>query len=180
MTVTPVERTAEERGGVTRHAYPTAAMAGDYLRAAAGLVPAGALLVSVPVETFGGVVLTGFAALFGLFGVRTMLRHASSIELDPTELRLSGVQRRVITWSALDRMKLAYYSTRRDRRAGWMQLELRAGGATVRLDSRIEGFDAVVRRAAAAANARGLELNPATVSNLQALGIRVSENGAER
>ena len=45
-------------------------------------------------------------------------------------------------------MKLAYYSTRRDRKSGWMQLELGAGGARVRLDSRIAGFDRLVRRAA--------------------------------
>ncbi|TMJ62705.1 MAG: hypothetical protein E6G81_01310 [Alphaproteobacteria bacterium] len=56
-----------------------------------------------------------------------------------------------------------------------MQLDLGAGGAKVRLDSRIEGFDQVVRRAAAVASARGLALNEATWANLQALGIYVPE-----
>ncbi len=51
-------------------------------------------------------------------------------------------------------MKLAYYSTRRDRRDGWMQLELRAGASTIRLDSRIDGFAELVERAALAAAAR--------------------------
>jgi hypothetical protein len=72
-------------------------------------------------------------------------------------------------------MRLAYYSTRRDRRSGWMQLELGAGGARVRLDSRIEGFDQVVRHAAAVAAAHGLALNEATFANLEALGIRLPE-----
>ena len=38
------------------------------------------------------------------------------------------------------------------------------------LDSRIDGFDQVVRRAAEAAAARGIALNEATVANLEALG----------
>ena len=52
-------------------------------------------------------------------------------------------------------MKLAYYSTRRDRRDGWMQLDLRSGWSSVRLDSRIEGFAELVERAARAADDRG-------------------------
>src|SRR5205823_5116471 len=94
----------------------------------------------------------------------------------------SGLWRTTIRWDELDRMRLAYYSTRRDRRSGWMQLDLGAGNARVRLDSRIEGFDQVVRHAAEVAVARGIALNDATVSNLKALGIRlpdyVTETGA--
>ena len=74
-------------------------------------------------------------------------------------------------------MKLAYYSTRRDRRAGWMQLQLVASGIKVSLDSRIAGFDQVVRRAADAATARGIELNEATVANLEV--ARHQAKGAE-
>ena len=80
-----------------------------------------------------------------------------------------------IAWDRLDRMKLAFYSTRRDRKSGWMQLQLGAGGARLSLDSRLDGFDRLVRHAAIAADARGLELSQATVANLQALGIRVPE-----
>ena len=175
--MTPVERPTDEFAGVTRHAYPAAAMAGDYLRAAAGLVPAGILLVSAPVSEVGAAVLGGFAALFAVFGLRTALRHGTSLEMTETELRASGARRTVIPWSELDRIKLAYYSTRRDRRAGWMQLDLRAGGVRLRLDSRIDGFDEVVRRAAAAAAARGLPLSDATIANLRVLGADVPDSG---
>ncbi len=61
-----------------------------------------------------------------------------------------------------------------------MQLDLRAGGARLRLDSRIAGFDRVVRYAAIVAYDRGLELNEATAANLQSLDIRLPELGAER
>ena len=166
---------AEDVADTTRHAYPASAMVGDYLRAAAGLVPVGVLFVTLPVGTVAASILGSFAAIFAVFGLRTALRHGTSVEMTDTELRARGLWRSTIHWAALDHMRLAYYSTRRDRRSGWMQLDLGAGGAKVRLDSRIEGFDQVVRRAAAVASARGLALNEATWANLQALGIYVPE-----
>jgi hypothetical protein len=165
----------EDAAGTTRHIYPASAMVGDYLRAAAGLVPTGVLFATVPIGAAAGTVLGVFAGIFGVFGLRTLLRHGTSLEMTDTELRTHGAYRRMIRWAELDRMKLSYYSTRRDRRAGWMQLELGAAGAKVKLDSRIDGFDQVVRRAAAAADARGIDLNEATVANLESLGIRPSE-----
>jgi hypothetical protein len=164
----------------TRHVYPTSAMVGDYLRAAAVVVPVGVLFASVSVGTVPAVVLGGFAALFGVFGLRTVLRHGTSLEMTDTELRAQGAWRRIIPWDELDRMKLTYYSTSRDRRSGWMQLELGAGGARVKLDSRIDGFDHLVWRAAEVAAARGIALNEATMANLQALGVTLPEGGARQ
>ena len=166
---------AEPMAEGTRHAYPASAMVGDYLRAAAGLVPVGVLFATIPVGAVAAGILGGFAAIFGAFGLRTALRHATSLEMTDTALTATGLWHTTIPWDDLDRMRLAYYSTRRDRRSGWMQLELGAGGSRVRLDSRIEGFDQVVRHAAAVAAARGLALNEATFSNLEALGIRLPE-----
>jgi hypothetical protein len=163
----------------TRHAYPASAMVGDYLRAAAGLVPVGVVFATVPVGAAAAGVLGSFAAIFGAFGLRTALRHGTSVEMTDTELQARGLWRTTIQWDELDRMRLAYYSTRRDRRSGWMQLDLGAGSARVRLDSRIAGFDQVVHRAAAVASARGIPLNEATASNLEALGIRVPETAVE-
>ena len=55
-----------------------------------------------------------------------------------------------------------------------MQLELGAGRARLSLDSRLDGFDRLVRHAAEIATRRGLALSDATAANLQALGIRVA------
>lgn len=165
----------EDEPGATRHVYPTSAMAGDYLRAAAGLVPTGVLLATVPVSSTAAIVLGSFAAIFAVFGVRTLVRHGTRIEMTGAELRTIGLRRQVILWTELDRMRLAYYSTRKDRHAGWMQLELGAGRFRLRLDSRIDGFDEVVRRAAIAASARGVALNEATTANLEALGVKVPD-----
>jgi hypothetical protein len=176
----PIEGMGDDPAGTTRHVYPAAAMVGDYLRAAAGLVPTGVVFATEPVGTVAATVLGSFAAVFGIFGLRTVLRHGTRLEMTDTELRAEGAWRCTISWAELDRMKLTYYSTRRDRRSGWMQLDLSAGGARVRLDSRIAGFDRLVLRAADVAATRGIELNEATLANLEALGIRLPEPGAQQ
>jgi len=73
--------------GASRHLYPASAMIGDYLRAAAGLVPAGAIFATMPVAPVPATVLGGFAIVFGIFGLRTALRHNTSIEMTDTEIR---------------------------------------------------------------------------------------------
>lgn len=156
---------------MTRHAYPPSALLGDYLRALAGFLPAIAVLALAPVGAIGATVLGGLAALFGVFGVRTALRHCTRVELTEAALRAWGVARECIPWNNLDRMKLSYYSTRRDGRGGWMQLELRAGSSILRVDSRIEGFSELVSASMAAAKTRGLSLDPATLANLEALSV---------
>lgn len=158
---------------MTRHAYPTPAMLGDYARAAAGLFPIFAIVAIAPVGAVEATVLGGFAALFAVFGIRTALRHGSRLELTDGLLRASGLVRTSVSLRELDRLKLAYYSTRRDGRDGWMQLELRSGSSTLRLDSRVEGFSKLVEASARAAEARGLLLNAATLANLQALRIEL-------
>ena len=45
------------------------------------------------------------------------------------------------------------------------------GGKTIRFDSNLEGFDAVIEQAALAAGRNGVALSPVTVDNLIALGI---------
>jgi hypothetical protein len=146
-------------------------MYGDYLRAAAGFVPTAAILTTMPVGMVTASVLSSFGAIFAAFGVRTLVRHGTRFSLTEAALRSSGLRRTSIAWAELDRMTLAYYSTRRDRRDGWMQLELRSGRKKVCLDSRIEGFTELVGKSASAAKSRGLTLNAATLANLAALGV---------
>jgi hypothetical protein len=166
-----IQHVAEDEAGNSRHIYPASAMVGDYLRAAAGLVPTGLVFATVPVGAVPALFLGGFGAIFAIFGLRTLLRHGTSLEMTDTELRAHGISNRSIMWSELDRLKLSYYSTRRDRRSGWMQLELGAGGTRLNLDSRLDGFDRVVRRAAETAAARRLVLSESTAANLASLGL---------
>jgi hypothetical protein len=156
---------------MTFYTYPTSAMYGDYIRAAAGLVPTAAILAAMPVGMVAATVLSGFAALFAVFGVRTILRHGTRFEVTGSALRASGLRHTSIAWGELDGVTLSYYSTRRDRRDGWMQLELRTRWTRIRVDSRIEGFTELVDKSARAARSRGLSLNAATLANLAALGV---------
>jgi hypothetical protein len=156
---------------MTCYAYPASAMYGDYVRAAAGFVPTATILAAMPVGTVAATALMGFVALFAVFGLRTILRHGTRFEVTESALRASGLRRTSIAWGELDRMTLAYYSTRRDRRDGWMQLELRSGWTKVRLDSQIEGFAELVDKSARAATSRGLTFSVATLANLAAIGV---------
>ena len=162
---------------MTYYAYPTSAMIGDYLRAAAGFVPTAAMLATLPLGSIATVVVGSFAGLFAGFGIRTIIRHRTRLEVTGSALRATGLRRASIVWGELDGMNLAYYSTRRDRREGWMQLALRSGRSRIRLDSRITGFTELVEISARAAEARGLSLNAATAANLAALGVRSGAEG---
>jgi hypothetical protein len=91
---------------------------------------------------------------------------------------VSGPVRRRLPWQQLRRLQLAYYAPRRARQDGWLQLTLRGPArAPIRVDSTLDGFEEVLRRATAAAAANELALDPTTEANLAALGI-AAETGA--
>jgi hypothetical protein len=154
-----------------RHHYPTKAMMGDYLRAGFGLALTGTPLLLSPAGSAAIWVLGPLFALFAVFGARTALRHRTVVEADDQHITTLGLWRQQLAWSALDEVKLNYYSTKRDRSQGWMQLVLSGGGNRVRIDSTLEGFPDVARRAYDTARAKGLELSESTVANFAALGF---------
>lgn len=157
--------------GESRHRYPSRAVFSECACAALGLLFAlGPFAVAPPLAPVAGV-LAALAALFAAFGARALLRHRTCLHLSARGLTVDGPLPRHLPWARLTRCSLGYYSTRRDRRGGWMQLKLEAQARRLRIDSRIEGFETIVRRAADAARARGLAFDPATVENLRALGI---------
>jgi hypothetical protein len=79
-----------------------------------------------------------------------------------------------VEWARLDRLKLSYFSTKRDRSDGWMQLSVgSAGGRMVKVDSSLDGFHDIVERAARAAATGGVGLSEATRANLRSMGISV-------
>jgi len=156
---------------MTSHAYPAAALIGDYGRAGLGLafvVPP--LFLISPIQGVGAACL-GLAALFAAFAGRTLLRQLAPIEMDEAGIGVGGLRPLRLDWAALDGLSLHYYATRRDRESGWMQLVLRGEGHRLRLDSRIAGFQSIAARAARAAEARRLRLSATTLANLAALGL---------
>lgn len=157
---------------MTVHRYPMPALVADYARAGAGLALTAGPLALVPAAPVVAWVLAALAALFALFGLRTLARQAGPVRCDDGGVTVGGPLGGTVPWAELGRMRLAFFATRRDRRQGWMQLRLgRARGRTVTIDSAIEGFDAIVRRATAAAAANGVTLDDTTRANLDAMGI---------
>ncbi len=143
----------------------------EYLRAGLGMAfTLGPFAAGMPLAPIAGV-LAALAALFAVFGVRTWVRHRTRIRLTDEGLAVEGLRPRRLPWDGLTRCALDYYSTKRDRRDGWMQLKLKAEGRSLKIDSQIEGFETLVGGAARAARARALTLDAATVENLRAIGI---------
>lgn len=163
---------------MTRHHYPAKAMMGDYIRAGFGLVLTGTPMLLSPAGSAALWVLGPLFTLFAVFGARTALRHHTVVETDEQRIVARGLLSQQLTWSALEEVKLNYYSTKRDRSQGWMQLVLIAGKDRVRLDSTLEGFPEVARRAYLTARAKGLELSEATVANFAALGFEPPKIGS--
>jgi len=156
---------------MTLYRYPARALLADYARASVGFVATGLPLLFVPPNTAIIVVLGGLAGLFLLFGLRTGLRQMSSVEMSDQGVSVSGLRSMSLEWQSIRDLRLRYYSTRRDRAHGWMQLRLAGPAGSLSFDSNLDGFDELVRRAATAARAAGLKLNPTTLDNLGALGI---------
>lgn len=154
--------------------YPRAALVADYLRAGVGLALSGAPLLLLDLPGWAVAVFAGAAVLFAVFGARTLLRQLTTFRVDGHGVRAEGPFGAALAWRDLARVRLRYYSTRRDRSQGWMQLVLSGGGRTLRLESSLEGFEVIAGRAAAAAAANRLRLSDSTIANFLSLGIDVA------
>ena len=152
--------------------YPISALYADYLRAGFGLALTAGPLLLLDLADAVAALLGILGLLFLWFGMRTVQRHLSRVELSGNAIALCGPVARRLAWDDLERMKLAYYAPRRSRDQGWMQLTLRGkNGGAIQLDSTLAGFDQVLGQASRAARAKALALDAATHANLAALGL---------
>jgi len=155
--------------------YPRQTLWADYIRAGTGALLCGLPLIVIEVNRWVALILGAGFVLFALFFARTALRQHTRYVLGPDTLCADGPAGSLVEWSRLDRIKLSYFSTKRDRSDGWMQLTVgSAGGRTVKVDSALDGFYDIVERAARAAEAGRLELSQATRVNLHSMGISVA------
>lgn len=166
--------TTEALGPLRYHAR---AINGDYARAGVGLALTLGPLLATGATGAAAYVLGVLAALFFVFGLRTWHRHRMTVHVDDQGVSTHGIWRATVRWQAVTRVKLSYFSTRRDRQKGWMQLMLRGDGATIRLDSELGDFDAVVGHTAHMLNARGLAVSEASAANFASYGHIVAAAG---
>lgn len=162
----------------TRHRYPLRTVIVEYVQSAIGMAfTFGPLAATTPLPAVTGV-LAALGTLFFVFGVRTVIRHNTVVELSDVGVAARGLNPAEVRWNELDRLKLSYFSTKRDRTGGWMQVRLKGQGRTLRVDSSMEGFDQLVARSTEAAQARQLALDPSTIQNLAWLGLLTKDDSA--
>lgn len=154
--------------------YPQQTLVADYMRATTGVVLCGAPLLLLDINRWLAALLLAGFVLFALFLIRTALRHRTRYVFGPDTLCADGPAGTLVEWNRLDRLKLSYFSTKRDRSDGWMQLSVGStGGRLIKVDSALEGFHDIVERAAQAAEVTGAPLSDATRANLKSMGIVV-------
>lgn len=160
--------------------YPLRSLIGDYLRAGIGLLVGLGVLASTPDSVTVNVIFAALTALFLGFAYRTLQRHLLQIAVSNEEICSSGISTRELPWRMLGEIKLRYYGTRRQRHreagGGFMQLTLKGAGASLTLESSIEGFEYIAWRAAKAARENGVGLDPTSAGNLLELGIDADED----
>jgi hypothetical protein len=161
---------------MSEHRYPARSLMEDYARGAAGIVFLA--IACVPMHWVLHLLFGLIAVLLLSFGIRTYLRGRSRIVLDAAGIAVVGPVAKRLGWDTLDQLKLRYFSTRRDRKRGWMELTLRGGGTRLAVESQIDGFETIVRTAAKVASERGLAVDASTEGNLAALDVAIPRGKA--
>jgi len=156
---------------MTRLRYHRRDINADLLRAGAGLAACVTPMFFLEPGAVASYVLAVPAACFALFGLRTVTNARTVFTFDETGIRAEGGHRADIRWDDLRDVRLSYFSTRRDRESGWMQLKLKGGDGALTLHSTLDGFEDVCRAAFRAAQARGLDLTAASARNFAMLGL---------
>lgn len=156
---------------MTVHRYPTGALLADYGRAGLGFALTGGPVLALDPAPIFAWSLGFLAAIFAAFALRTAVRQMTRYELSEAALVAAGPWVRRLPWDQLEQVRLRYFSTKRDRKEGWMQLDLKGGGTRLRIDSTLDDFHLIAHRAVEAATARGVPLADATRGNLVGLGI---------
>jgi len=161
--------------------YPRAELRGDYIRAVAGIGLTSLPLIATWGNLTAGLIFGALMAVFLVFGLRTFVRQLNVYEVGEDGIArtgwaqngwsILGAGRVSLPWREVERVKLAFYSTRRDRSKGWMHLKISGGSTRLGIDSIIEGFDDIAARSANAAASNGVELSDATLRNFAALGL---------
>lgn len=160
--------------GRSIHRYTFRSLLPDYLRGAAGLVVAAGIWALASDSVHIIVIFGGLTVLFLLFTMRTVARQQTRVEMTDDAIASWGLRHVALRWQELDRVRLRYYSTRRNRSGGWMNLQLRGGGGSIAIDSTIDGFEAIAARAARSIVDNRLAADSVTLANLAALGCETS------
>lgn len=153
------------------YAYPIGQVLRELAGAVIGVTFFGAPLLFVKQSSVIFLALTLVIALFAVYGFRAILRQQQAFRLTDAGLERTGINPRRIDWNTLNRVQVRYYSTRRDRTAGWLQMIVNGGGKSVRVDSALIDFDVFASEVIARAVQNDASLDGTTIQNCLAAGI---------
>lgn len=162
---------------MSAHRYPVASLRGDYLRAAGGMLFLGLLLIGASTVPVMFVLIGSVFLLFAGFGFQTWSKHMTMIELDGDGLQIFGLRRRKFTWDTLTGVKLRFFTMKRDRDSGWMELTLIGDAGKTKIDSSIEGFNEIAEAVAKSVEEKGIKIDETSVENFNAIGIQTKSPG---
>jgi hypothetical protein len=120
---------------MSTHRYHRRDLNADLLRAGLGSAACITPLFLLEPGAIASYVLAVPAAFFILFGLRTWAHGCTRVTLDDSGVVINGWTASRLSWRDLETLKLSYFSTRRDREAGWMHLTLRGAGTKLSIHS---------------------------------------------
>lgn len=162
------------------YSYPAEEIRKEYWRSGMGITLSLLPLLLLGPSSVIVIILVCFLCLFSIYGIRAVAKNRTKIVLGETAIEVSGLGEKLIFWEDLVDLDLAYFSTRRDGEKGWMQLKLKGGGQTVKIESTISDFWELVEFSTLKAQKNGVVLSASTARNLQALGIAGPETANQQ
>ena len=151
--------------------YPASALRAAYALALIGMaIGFGPVLFAQPAPLFRWL-LGAMGVVFLVYFARTVVRQQTWIEIDATGICVRGLLGVAIRWDDVRVVRLSYYSTRPDRSGGWMEFIVQGPRRSIRVESTLDGFAALVRESTHETGARGIVPDERSRVNLQALGI---------
>ncbi|WP_119460566.1 hypothetical protein [Rhodospirillaceae bacterium SYSU D60014] len=160
------------------HRYPMSSLMPDYARGILGIAIGAGGLILVASMSIVAFIFAGLTALFALFTIRTVLRQWTRVAVTEQSVSSRPGQERPLAWNEIEAITLRYYSTRRTRDRGWMTLKLKSGRRSIVVESSLNGFEAILARAAEAARRNRLALSETTRANFAMMGFPIDESSA--
>lgn len=151
------------------HTYPLYSVLGDYIRAVLGVAVSAVPLIFISSRPLITYIFWGLIVVFSGYGLRTLTRHLTRIEATDEGVVANGPIRKAFAWRELSKLRLKYFSTKRDKSNGWLQLEMTGNGRRIDVDSSISGFNDMVARATDAATVNGIALDEASIANIASI-----------
>jgi len=156
---------------MTELRYSTKSLNADILRAIIGFALCICPVILIVAEPLINGILIASSLLFLVFGIKTWLRRSVRVNCKETEIIISGPISRSLEWNELRGLKLSYFSTRRNKKDGWMQLKLEGKSRKITIESNLEKFEEICARAYQAASDNNIPITKTSERNFAELGI---------